>query len=1045
MSDSENTGEVCRSHFSSLGNAGKKFPIEHMKHFQYIYNQTLDKLVNVPNHIVGNTVTKLDYSYWLSSNNKNLLTVLEKLAFNEHKHPIEILDLSNHSTSLDACRITLETLQFIITSFSSTLNTLILNYRQFSISLSYLTNTLDLDYYLVEEIIKLHNLKTLSLVAFEFLTDSQLEIILTKMPQLTSLDISSCVKLTDVSLLILAKSQQQLIATAISCYNLESLNISYNLNYTFVGVNEVLLRCEGLTSFDMSGCMGVNFAGIVIKTQIAGVTQFASRSLQTIKARGCRNLCTLSLDWLISSSTSPLEHIDMSYIKHLTDAQAQAIAFSGFGNDGKGHLKSLNLEGCIHVSACTLAALALKSSNSLRWLNISKTSETMTSKAIAELLRNCYNLESLDISHNTGIDDLAFSLLLENDHVTKPLKLKLLHLNIGGCKNITSVGVTALAQLAGDVLQYLNISGQRLVTDSAVLVLVQKCRNLRVLDLSDCVALSDTAVMKIALELRFLQALLLSSKTRNIDAWGNRFVQYSDKSLLYLMRFARNLKVLELCNQAGITFNAFKTTKTKKSNTTSVLSFSGHFSLEKLDLRGVDGSEMAVEGLRNLLGMCPALNHVVLPLDAAGTVLTSREFFESAFPDKPITTSGNVAYRHGAYCKTFEQRSNIVITAGLVATYYSSNSNGIDNTAVNCCIDLNIDRRKIKHHNLEAHIPVIRSNNSSSMFSPAMLAKIAPVPFSKGFVVLEPHDEMKSLRYVDDFTRRRILEMQSAGLLQSQWKRFRLWIRLKYKLSARRIANTYKIILEKRKFKIRVQIWKENYLIKKIQYRFRSSVMRYAFPCMRIQRFYRGCLLRRRVVARVVKGRAAIEIQRIVRGFLVRVSERFVLAQIYLRLPAFWKDFMNNNKAKMEEAGSDKTSLTRQMRNSTSVFHYQIAGLREEVSKATQHILNDIVRDGVLPPAIPFLVPQPFDKKPYASRADGRRVDFYSQKNSILSFETSEETTEEKYKNMKNMKNNKNTKQLKNNNNKNNNINETDKKRRNRYFSWGKVGSDTYF
>jgi len=162
----------------------------------------------------------------------------------------------------------------------------------------------------------------------------------------------------------------------------------------------------------------------------------------------------------------------------------------------------------------------------------------------------------------------------------------------------------------------------------------------------------------------------------------------------------------------------------------------------------------------------------------------------------------------------------------------------------------------------------------------------------------------------DGYTRRRVLEQHYAGVLQHRWRVRRFWRKLQYKLSARRIAHTYSLILKRRAFNAKVEALRENNLIKKIQRRFRTSIMRFgnyalillkflnfvsilAFPCMKIQRCYRHHLHRRKLARRGLENRAATAIQRILRGYLVRVSDKFMLAQIYLRLPPFWKELMH--------------------------------------------------------------------------------------------------------------------------------------------------------
>ena len=78
-----------------------------------------------------------------------------------------------------------------------------------------------------------------------------------------------------------------------------------------------------------------------------------------------------------------------------------------------------------------------------------------------------------------------------------------------------------------------------------------------------------------------MQSVILSSRIRYLDAWGTRYVQYTDKGLALLLKRARTLKILEICNQAGIKFRA------------GVFKNIFALSLEKIDMRGLEISASA--------------------------------------------------------------------------------------------------------------------------------------------------------------------------------------------------------------------------------------------------------------------------------------------------------------------------------------------------------------------------------------------------------------------------------------------------------------------
>ena len=72
-----------------------------------------------------------------------------------------------------------------------------------------------------------------------------------------------------------------------------------------------------------------------------------------------------------------------------------------------------------------------------------------------------------------------------------------------------------------------------------------------------------------------------------------------------------------------------------------------------------------------------------------------------------------------------------------------------------------------------------------------------------GFHVLQPRPDMRILQYRDQYVRRRLLEYDSATFIQTKWRLFKIWKRFRYRIMARKIANTYKIILNRRRKKKR--------------------------------------------------------------------------------------------------------------------------------------------------------------------------------------------------------------------------------------------------
>jgi hypothetical protein len=200
-----------------------------------------------------------------------------------------------------------------------------------------------------------------------------------------------------------------------------------------------------------------------------------------------------------------------------------------------------------------------------------------------------------------------------------------------------------------------------------------------------------------------------------------------------------------------------------------------------------------------------------------------------------------------------------------------------------------------------------------------------------------------------------------------------------------------------------------------------------------IQRITRGLLGKLRCDRQRRRVQAAIKIQQRMRGYLCRVSDRFILAQVYLRLPSFWKEIMksgvpkdghveldndaqilaflgNDVKIKKDDNesfvdgddGKKKKKKKTKVARGDDVFGSKVRDLRQSVEVALGReptelhsnkggtildapSLKDVQKSTrELAPKLPFIVPQPFDKNPYVSLTDGRKMTFYSHHDSLF-------------------------------------------------------------
>ena len=217
--------------------------------------------------------------------------------------------------------------------------------------------------------------------------------------------------------------------------------------------------------------------------------------------------------------------------------------------------------------------------------------------------------------------------------------------------------------------------------------------------------------------------------------------------------------------------------------------------------------------------------------------------------------------------------------------------------------------------------------------------------------------------------------------VQFKYKLWAFWQRLRKRVSARRIANSYKVILEKRKLAIHIKAMARINAARRIQRYFKFKKMPYVHASVKIQKIYRGHRCKGLLLQMARGEHAAITIQKLMRGALVRISERFIISQIYLKLPPFWRAICGyKNPDGLDEAVRKK------------LFLHQVTDARNDSRRVVLKITQEVLRDGVLAPQLPHIVAQPFDKKPYASLNDGRKIAIYSHTEGILWSDTAKTT-----------------------------------------------------
>jgi hypothetical protein len=219
------------------------------------------------------------------------------------------------------------------------------------------------------------------------------------------------------------------------------------------------------------------------------------------------------------------------------------------------------------------------------------------------------------------------------------------------------------------------------------------------------------------------------------------------------------------------------------------------------------------------------------------------------------------------------------------------------------------------------------------------------------------------LQYRDKILNRIMLEKICASFIQRVYKIHRWYEAHRRNGLMRRIIHWLVVQRAKRKW------WKEfnrfvlNQRVRCIQKYFRANFLPFSRATLLLQRMVRGWFARRLASRIKLLHSMATRIQKVMRGILVRISDRYILSQIYMKLPPFWKTVVQSSPPKLEPVKVEHQEMT-QLRHLTTDM---IGDIENTFKKRGKNIHG----------SVPKYVSQSFDKQPYVSTIDGRKISFY--------------------------------------------------------------------
>ncbi|XP_065309464.1 putative RNA-binding protein EEED8.10 isoform X2 [Dermacentor albipictus] len=300
-----------------------------------------------------------------------------------------------------------------------------------------------------------------------------------------------------------------------SLHSLDLPSASHALDYK--AAEAISMLCPNLEYLDASGVQLTNVS----------VQQLAQKcpKLKTVLLKRCSDVGEKGLWWLLHLCKY-LEHLDLTELHklsgqcfHMAGVRLRRLVLRGCsGLTATGlskiatkccFLSELTLSDCLQISDHDLLLLC-QNLRALRLLHLSGSFLNLTADSIGAI-GHLPLLEELNLSHNKAVNDVVIGAICAGC-------TKLRFLDITGCHHgITDVALSHLSRCPGlrqlklnylgqitdsglgslscqGSLQSIELRGCPQVSDGGVLILVELCRDLRLLDVSGCELVTNAAV-----------------------------------------------------------------------------------------------------------------------------------------------------------------------------------------------------------------------------------------------------------------------------------------------------------------------------------------------------------------------------------------------------------------------------------------------------------------------------------------------------------------------------------------------------------------------
>lgn len=277
------------------------------------------------------------------------------------------------------------------------------------------------------------------------------------------------------------------------CWNITEINISDCLNVTDAGIFKLAMNCSGLVKYTAYRCKQLSDSSLVAlathcpslkKVHVGNQDRLTDMALNQLGSR-CKDLRDIHFGQcykisdegmvVIAKGCPKLQKIYMQENKLVTNRSVEAFA------EHCPELQYVGFMGCSVTSHGVIHLTSLKNLSSLDLRNITE----LDNQTVVEIVKKCQNLTSLNLCLNRNIDDRCVEVIAKEGRRLKELYLVT-------CK-ITDHALIAIGRYS-NTIETVDVGWCKEITDQGATLIAQSSKSIRYLGLMRCDQVNETTV-----------------------------------------------------------------------------------------------------------------------------------------------------------------------------------------------------------------------------------------------------------------------------------------------------------------------------------------------------------------------------------------------------------------------------------------------------------------------------------------------------------------------------------------------------------------------